>query len=191
MKKDVDQCRRTGKGMSVLRNKQGMITVEMSVIVPVIALLITAIVFLMLFFVDMAAVKGEVMLISNEVADCWKTEGELATGEYEDQTLIKRDVTFLMKNKRKSLVNQAENRLGKRLKERLLLTEITEKKVRIQLGQVVSKVTVRFMWPLGNISDYMGTEGFCFTCSSVSPLQNQEEQLRIAKRKENQDEVKR
>lgn len=169
----------------------GMITVEVSVIIPVLSVLIVGLVFLMLFFVDMAAVKGEVMLISNEVADCWKTEGDLSTGDYNAKELIKRDVYFLVKNKRRNLVRKAENRLEQRLKERLFLTKIIQKKVKIQSGQVITKVTVQFLWPLGNLSDYMGTKGLCFICSSVGPLQNQEEQLRKIKSEENQNGVER
>ena len=169
----------------------GMISVEMAVIVPVLSVLIVGVVFLMLFFVDMAAVKGEAMLISNEVADCWKTEGDLVTGDYVAEKLIKRNITFLLMNQRKKMISRAETRLGKRLEERLFLTEITQKKVRIQSGKVITKVTVQFLWPIGKLSDYMGTKGLCFTCSSVSPVQNQEEQLRKIKSKEDQNGVER
>lgn len=167
-----------------------MITVEIAVIIPIITILIVGVVFMFLFFVDMAVVKGETVRITDEVADCWKTEAKLSTGEYKEEKLIKRDVYFLVKNKRAALISQAEKRLGERLKERLILTEIAGQSVKIQSDKVVATANVRFLWPLGNLFDYMGVEGLYFSGRSVSPIHNQEEQLRKIKSKQNQDEVK-
>lgn len=173
----------TGRARKTLELKKtgGMITVEVSVIIPIITLLITGVVFFLLFFVDMSAVKGETLLITNEVADCWKTEGELSSGDYREEKLLKRDVYFLIKNQRKALIKKAESRLNERLQERLMLTQITQKKVQIKANLVSAEVTVQFLWPLSRMAEYMGTEGLTFSCRSVSPVENQEEQLRRLK----------
>lgn len=170
--------------------REGMITIEVSVIVPIITFLIVGLVFIMLFFVDMSVVKGETLLITNEVADCWKTDADLATGDYRDKNLLDRDINFLIKNKRSNMVKKAEKRLVKRLRERLILTTITQKSIQIRSGKVIAKVTVRFLWPHEGVASYMGTDSLSFSCRSVSAVYDQEERLRKMKSKKIQNEVR-
>ena len=62
------------------REDRGMMTVEAAVIVPMIAMILVGIVFLFLFFMDMAAARSEAMRVAEETAAAWKTDGELVTG---------------------------------------------------------------------------------------------------------------
>ncbi|MDD7114719.1 MAG: hypothetical protein PUH88_09705 [Lachnospiraceae bacterium] len=174
----------------VRKTKAGKITIEVSIIVPVISIILVGVVFLLLFFLDMSVVKSETVRISNEVASCWKADADLSTGDYAEEKLLKREVYFLVKNKRKALINRAEKRLEQRLKERLVVTGIKNKSVKLQIDRVVTSATIHFLWPLNNITDYMGTEELVFTCRSISPVENREEKLRIFKSKQSRNEVK-
>ena len=50
-------------------------TVEAAVIVPMIAMILVGIVFLFLFFMDMAAARSEAMRVAEETAAAWKISG--------------------------------------------------------------------------------------------------------------------
>ena len=78
-------------------------TVEAAVIVPMIAMILVGIVFLFLFFMDMAAARSEAMRVAEETAAAWKTDGELVTGEYEADTLLTRSIYFLVTGSREEL----------------------------------------------------------------------------------------
>lgn len=158
--------------------EKGMITIEVSVIVPIIFLLTVSIVFMMMFFLDMSIVKSEVMLIANETADVWKTDGDLATDNFEAETLLSRKMTFLMKEQRKELVKRAESRLSNRINEKLSVTKLRQYHMTMSLDKVNVTTEIQFNWPLSEVGAYIGSKGLSFTCNVKVPLGNWEEWLR-------------
>lgn len=54
---------------------KGMMTVEASVVVPIILIIVVAEFFFGLFLIDMSVVKSETMRLADEAADVWKTDG--------------------------------------------------------------------------------------------------------------------
>lgn len=81
---------------------KGMMTVEASVVVPIILIIVVAEFFFGLFLIDMSVVKSETMRLADEAADVWKTDGKLADGTYKSQQLLLRNKNFLQKNRRDS-----------------------------------------------------------------------------------------
>ena len=79
---------------------KGMMTVEASVVVPIILIIVVAEFFFGLFLIDMSVVKSETMRLADEAADVWKTDGKLADGTYKSQQLLLRNKNFLQKNRR-------------------------------------------------------------------------------------------
>ena len=77
---------------------KGMMTVEASVVVPIILIIVVAEFFFGLFLIDMSVVKSETMRLADEAADVWKTDGKLADGTYKSQQLLLRNKNFLQKN---------------------------------------------------------------------------------------------
>ena len=69
---------------------KGMMTVEASVVVPIILIIVVTEFFFGLFLIDMSVVKSETMRLADEAADVWKTDGKLADGTYKSQQLLLR-----------------------------------------------------------------------------------------------------
>ena len=67
---------------------KGMMTVEASVVVPIILIIVVAEFFFGLFLIDMSVVKSETMRLADEAADVWKTDGKLADGTYKSQQVL-------------------------------------------------------------------------------------------------------
>lgn len=153
-------------------------TVEAAVIVPMVCLILISIVFLFLFFVDMAAAKSEIMRIASETSASWKTEGNLSTGKYDPEELLSRNVYYLVTGDTKELIAEAEKRLQMRMNERLLVTKPDYSTVDIGLWRVTARTELQFQWPLRSIEKIMG-KWSSFSCSIVSPVDCWEEQLRL------------
>ena len=98
---------------------KGMMTVEASVVVPIILIIVVAEFFFGLFLIDMSVVKSETMRLADEAADVWKTDGKLADGTYKSQQLLLRNKNFLQKNRRGQLISKTRLRLQKRIATRL------------------------------------------------------------------------
>ena len=71
---------------------KGMMTVEASVVVPIILIIVVTEFFFGLFLIDMSVVKSETMRLADEAADVWKTDGKLADGTYKSQQLLLKKV---------------------------------------------------------------------------------------------------
>lgn len=160
------------------REDRGMMTVEAAVIVPMIAMILVGIVFLFLFFMDMAAARSEAMRVAEETAAAWKTDGELVTGEYEADTLLTRSIYFLVTGSREELEAEAQKRLTDRVNERLLVTRLRESEVETGAGKVTVGVSLQFRWPLRGVEEIMG-EMLSFSCTIVSPVDHWQEKLRL------------
>ena len=93
---------------------RGMMTVEASVVVPIILIIVVTEFFFGLFLIDMSVVKSETMRLADEAADVWKTDGKLADGTYKSQQLLLRNKNFLQKNRRGQLISKTRLRLQKK-----------------------------------------------------------------------------
>lgn len=80
---------------------KGMMTVEASVVVPIILIIVVTEFFFGLFLIDMSVAKSETMRLADE-ADVWKTDGKLADGTYKSQQLLLRNKNFLQMNEKDS-----------------------------------------------------------------------------------------
>lgn len=163
---------------TILKEQEGMMTVEAAVIVPAISFILVGVVFLFLFFLDMSVAKSEAMRIAGETAAAWKTNASLVTGEYEVNSLLSRNVYFLITGSRGNLEDEAEQRLTERIKERLLITRMNRISVTINMQRVKAEAELRFRWPLRGVEDMMGNL-LSFSCSVISPVDSWEEQLRL------------
>ena len=163
---------------TILKEQEGMMTVEAAVIVPAISFILVGVVFLFLFFLDMSVAKSEAMRIAGETAAAWKTNASLVTGEYEVNSLLSRNVYFLITGSRGKLEEEAEQRLTERIRERLLITRMNRISVTINMQRVKAEAGLRFRWPLRGVEDMMGNL-LSFSCSVISPVDSWEEQLRL------------
>ena len=103
---------------------KGMMTVEASVVVPIILIIVVTEFFFGLFLIDMSVVKSETMRLADEAADVWKTDGKLADGTYKSQQLLLRNKNFLQKNRRGQLISKTRLRLQKRIATRLNIASL-------------------------------------------------------------------
>ena len=62
-------------GGRLYMGNKGMMTVEASVVVPIILIIVVTEFFFGLFLIDMSVVKSETMRLADEAADVWKTVG--------------------------------------------------------------------------------------------------------------------
>lgn len=153
-------------------------TVEASVIVPLVTLITVILIFFFLFLLDMSVAKSETQRLADEVAASWKTNGALDTGEYEAKSLLDRDCAFLLRSKRAELEKKAERRMEKRLKERLCVSCVRKSSVRISSGRVISETSLEFLIPLRGVDSNIGGKGWKFSCCSLAAVSREEELLR-------------
>lgn len=176
----MEQCGKEEDDMlkKVLQKQNGMMTVEAAVIVPLICFVFIGIIFLFLFFVDMAIAQSEGMRIASEISASWKTDGSLTTGEYDPKELLTRNIYFLVTGKREKLTMEAQNRLQDRLKKRLLVTKIEDSTAYVESWRVRVQTTLRLQWPLRSVEEIMG-KWLSFSCTVDSFSDCWEEQLRL------------
>ena len=148
-----------------MENK-GMMTVEASVVVPIILIIVVTEFFFGLFLIDMSVVKSETMRLADEAADVWKTDGKLADG------------TFLQKNRRGQLISKTRLRLQKRIATRLNIASLDSYKVSISGDKVLVQASVRLGNPLLGGRKYTGIKGWIFKCEEKADITNEEELLR-------------
>ncbi|MCD8019310.1 MAG: hypothetical protein LUF92_06910 [Clostridiales bacterium] len=156
----------------------GMMTVEVSFIVPMISCIIVGFIFVLLFFLDISVAKSEAMRIADETAAAWKTDGDLVTGDYEPKELLSRSIYFLTKNNRADLVSEAESRMSERINTRLSVMKLSESNVSIQSKMVKATVSLSFRWPLSWMEQLMG-DSLSFSCEAKAPVDNWQDMLRM------------
>lgn len=157
----------------------GHITLEVAVLLPIIVLLMVWLVYFMIFLLDMAVVKSEVIRISDEAAAIWDKDGDLPTGEYKlpsRKTIFSGFVSGAKSNK---VQGKASSRLKKRIRDRLSLTKPRGQKVSVGSGNVTAQVSVSFSWPFSSaIVDYL--HGLQFTGRGMAPVDDWKDQMRAA-----------
>lgn len=147
---------------------KGMMTVEASVVVPIILIIVVAEFFFGLFLIDMSVVKSETMRLADEAAD----------GTYKSQQLLLRNKNFLQKNRRGQLISKTRLRLQKRIATRLNIASLDSYKVSISGDKVLVQASVRLGNPLLGGRKYTGIKGWIFKCEEKADITNEEELLR-------------
>ena len=168
------------KKMKIPDNEEGMMTVEVSVILPALYLLIAGTVFFVLFLLDMAVVKSETQRIANEAAAVWKVEGRLADGEYNLQRLIQRPWTRLLVKNNEDLIMQAKSRLRERIMTRTCLVKRVETDVHIRGDYVCGTCQLFFAIPLSGAAEYFLRDSWSYHCSSKAQIDGVQEILRAS-----------
>ena len=153
---------------------KGMMTVEASVVVPIILIIVVTEFFFGLFLIDMSVVKSETMRLADEAADVWKTDGKLADGTYKSQQLLLRNKNFLQKNRRGQLISKTRLRIAARLN----IASLDSYKVSISGDKVLVQASVRLGNPLLGGRKYTGIKGWIFKCEEKADITNEEELLR-------------
>ena len=136
---------------------KGMMTVEASVVVPIILIIVVTEFFFGLFLIDMSVVKSETMRLADEAADVWN---------------------FLQKNRRGQLISKTRLRLQKRIATRLNIASLDSYKVSISGDKVLVQASVRLGNPLLGGRKYTGIKGWIFKCEEKADITNEEELLR-------------
>lgn len=165
-------------GGRLYMGNKGMMTVEASVVVPIILIIVVTEFFFGLFLIDMSVVKSETMRLADEAADVWKTDGKLADGTYKSQQLLLRNKNFLQKNRRGQLISKTRLRLQKRIATRLNIASLDSYKVSISGDKVLVQASVRLGNPLLGGRKYTGIKGWIFKCEGKADITNEEELLR-------------
>ena len=150
-------------GGRLYMGNKGMMTVEASVVVPIILIIVVTEFFFGLFLIDMSVVKSETMRLADEAADVWKTDGKLADGTYKSQQLLLRNKNFLQKNRRGQLISKTRLRLQKRIATRLNIALLDSYKVSISGDKVLVQASVRLGNPLLGGRKYTGIKGWEFS----------------------------
>lgn len=159
-------------------DNRGMMTVEASVIVPVILIIIAVYVFFGLFLIDMSVAKSEALRLADETASVWKTDGRLQDGDYISQQLIKRNKRFLWQKSRANLTGKAKSRLRQRIYTRLNVSSLKGYKVRISGEKVYVQMSLSYLSPILGSRKYAGISGWRFKCNGQADISNEEEILR-------------
>lgn len=131
---------------------EGMMTVEASVIVPLLWLVIAMLVFCSLFLLEMAATQSECMRISSELASTWK--------------------------KGKEMEGAASDRLHRRISERVHMSTLKEYGVRADAEEVKAIAVIEFALPLNGIRKLFGVGEWGLHCSSTASVCRWEDILR-------------
>ena len=162
-----------------MSGQDGLMTVEVSVIIPILCILIAAILFYQFFMIDMAAAKSLAMREATEAAACWKTGGDMLTKEYEQDRLLDRDSNYLISGKGdEEMIRQAEGRMKSLNSKRWILSvrQSSEFDLHNSLASVGRHLS--FKVPLAGSLKYLGIGGWKFRCLQSAALDNWEEALR-------------
>ena len=159
-------------------DNRGMMTVEASVIVPVILIIIAVYLFFGLFLIDMSVAKSETLRLSDEIASVWKTDGRLQDGDYVSQKLIKINKRFLWQKSRVNLTDKAKSRLKQRVYARLNVSSLKGYKIRISGEKVYVQMSLSYLSPILGSRRYAGISGWKFKCNGKADIGNEEEVLR-------------
>ena len=165
---------------TALCDEEGMMTIEVSVILPALCLFIAGTVFFVLFLLDMAVVKSETQRIANEAAAVWKTEGKLAGGDYVFERLEQRPWAKLMTRNNENLMNQARKRLRTRIMERTCLVKSVNAEVRIRGNYVYGICQLHFAIPLSQAAEYFLRDSWSYHCRSRAHIDDIQEKLRAS-----------
>lgn len=157
---------------------QGMMTVEASVIVSIILIIIAVYLFFSFFIIDMSIAKSETLRLADEAAAVWKTDGKLTDGEYIPYQLIKRNKRFLWQKSRTNLSGKAKARLRKRTSARLMVSSLKGCKVNIFGDKIRIRMSLSYVSPILGSKKYAGTAGWKFQCNGKADIGNEEELLR-------------
>lgn len=157
---------------------KGMMTVEAAVIVPIILIIIVTQIFFSIFLIDMSVAKSEALRLADEAAVVWKTDGELADGDYISQKLISRNRNFLRQKGRSGLISKTRGRLKKRILPRLNKASLKTCQAGIQGDKVYTQISLRYGSPLLGSKRYTGISGWTFQCKGTAVISNEEELLR-------------
>ena len=153
-------------------------TVEAAVIVPIILIIIVTQIFFSLFLIDMSVAKSEALRLADEVADVWKTDGNLENGDYVSQKLINRNKNFLRQKGRSSLVSRTKARLKKRILSRLNEASLKTCQASIREDKVYTQVSLQYSSPILGSKKYAGISSWTFRCKGTAAISNEEELLR-------------
>lgn len=162
---------------------KGMMTVEASLVVPIILFIVVTQLFFGLFLIDMSVAKSETVRLADETADVWKTDGKLADGTYQSRQLLLRNKNFLRNHNRGKLISKAKVRLRKRITARLNIASLDSCKVSISGDKVCTQVSLRFGNLFGGGKKYTGIQGWSFKCEEKAAINNEEEILRACLQK--------
>lgn len=168
------------KDRVVIGNK-GMMTVEASVIVPVILMITVVQIFFSLFLIDMSVAKSEALRIAEETAAVWKTDGNLTDGSYISQQLIRRNKNFLRQKSRRKLTNKASTRLQRRISSGLNVASVELCRTKLQGDRIYTKVSLHYKSPFPGSRKYAGIAGWSFACNGIADVCKEEEILRKVK----------
>ena len=148
-------------GGRLYMGNKGMMTVEASVVVPIILIIVVTEFFFGLFLIDMSVVKSETMRLADK-----------------SQQLLLRNKNFLQKNRRGQLISKTRLRLQKRIAARLNIASLDSYKVSISGDKVLVQASVRLGNPLLGGRKYTGIKGWIFKCEEKADITNEEELLR-------------
>lgn len=155
-----------------------MITIEASLIIPIILIIVMVQMFFGLFLIDMSVAKSETLRLADEATDVWKTDGKLIDGTYNPQQLLIRNKNFLRHNTVSRLSDKIKARLTKRISSRLNRSSISKSSVESFGDKVSVRVSICFAVPLWGSREYAGVSGWTFHCRGKAVLSNEEEILR-------------
>lgn len=175
-------AKKRGSVLRFLKESEGMMTLEVSVIIPIFFFLTGGLLFFQLFMMDMAAAKSAAMQTAEEtgvswkIGDAWET-GETGTWQIED--LLERNQDYL----KSSQVNQTSRDMAKeavreKMSGRCLLIKRNASSVSVHQGKVHVGIRILFPLPMRGISQYMGTGGWAFSCSQTAIVDDWQEGLR-------------
>ena len=162
------------------RRESGMITIEVSVIVPLITMIMAVVLVFLLFLLDMAVAKEEAQRSALEVAAAWKNQGELSAGLYEIEKLNDRPLSYKLTAGPAALPAEGKRRLIRRINQRTAFVRCSKANIRVRLSGVTVTVTLKTAIPFPSGRALAGTGGWKYVCKARAPLEDGEEALRRA-----------
>ncbi len=161
------------------RDCRGMITVETSVIVPILFFLTAGLLFFQLFMIDMAAAKSGAMQTAVESAASWKTGSQSATGTYQVKDLLDRDQDYLKNSQADSkCLKNARTGIRRKMSGSFLLVRASSSSASIRNGKVQVREKMYFHLPVKGAVHYLGRQGWHFSCSQTAVVDDWQEALR-------------
>ena len=156
-------------------NTDGMITIEVSVIIPFLFFLTAGIIFFQFFMIDMAAAKSESMKAGTEAAASWKTGGSPADKSCRISDLLGRAPDYLISGEAESTVSgKVSERFRERMAERQIVVKRSSLEINTSEGIVHVREHISFPIPLRSI----GIGGWTFVCCQAAAVDNLQECLR-------------
>lgn len=147
-------CSMSAKKM--IKDRHGMATIEMSIIIPMIFIIVLAVFYAVFYELDRGIAQSIVSECVIGTSDIVKNNGDYATGRYEVENLTDRELLYMMKTSYPAIKAEVKNDMEGQLKKRLLVSNVAADSFDVKNKKTKGKVTIQMSTPISYMWQVLG-----------------------------------